>query len=143
MDTTTLNEIRGKVDRVLEVYYQKKLKTKPFIPGKTEYSGPFHAHEALHTMVGSILEGWFGVGKHAYQFGKKFPPYLGMKYVSLTNSGFYANLIVLAALKSNLSKEKLEKDEIIVPALTFSTAFNSMIQNDFVPVVVDVMLGEL
>lgn len=144
MENTNLNAIRTEINRLLETYHKERLKTKQFVPGKTkiQYSGPIYDHEELQAMVGSILDGWFGVGKNAYQFEKEFAEYLGMKHVILTNSGSSANLIALAALKSNQFKERLEeKDEVIVPALTFPTTFNPIIQNGFIPVVVDVELG--
>jgi CDP-6-deoxy-D-xylo-4-hexulose-3-dehydrase len=140
-----LEEIRSEIEKQLTLYMKEKSKTKAkFIPGKNkvQYSGPVYGGEELNAMVGSILDGWFGVGKTACQFEEEFASYLGLSDAIVTNSGSSANLIAVAALKSNQFKERLEDgDEVIVPALTFPTTFNPIIQNHLKPVLVDVDLG--
>ena len=46
----------------------------------------------------AILDGWWTEGKHAQAFEREFGAYLGVRYVSLVNSGSSANLVALSAL---------------------------------------------
>ena len=106
-----LEEIRSEIEKQLTLYMKEKSKIETkFAPGenKVQYSGPVYDGEELNAMVGSILDGWFGVGKIACQFEEEFASYLGLSDAIVTNSGSSANLIAVAALKSNQFKEKLE-----------------------------------
>jgi CDP-6-deoxy-D-xylo-4-hexulose-3-dehydrase len=61
--------------------------------------------------------------------------FLGVKYAVLTNSGSSAGLLALCAL------ELPRGSEVIIPATTFPTIFNIIVQCGLVPVVVDTKLG--
>lgn len=61
--------------------------------------------------------------------------YLGMKYGVLANSGSSAGLLALAAL------ELPPGSEVIIPATTFPTIFNIIVQLGLVPVVIDSKIG--
>jgi dTDP-4-amino-4,6-dideoxygalactose transaminase len=60
---------------------------------------------------------------------------LGVKYSALTNSGSSAGLLALAAL------ELPKGSEVIIPATTFPTIFNIILQCGLKPVVVDTKIG--
>ena len=64
-------------------------------------------------------------GKNVKKFEKKFSDYLGTKYSLMVNSGSSANLLMIAALfYSKYKKKKLNKgDEVIVPAIGWSTSY--------------------
>jgi len=74
-----------------------------------------------------------------HELEKRLADYHGLKKASLTNSGSSANLLALAALKELHGLQ--EDDEIIVPALSFPTTVNPIIQLGFIPVFVDIELG--
>jgi CDP-6-deoxy-D-xylo-4-hexulose-3-dehydrase len=61
--------------------------------------------------------------------------FLGVKYGILANSGSSAGLLALSAL------ELPRGSEVIIPAVTFPTIFNIIIQCGLVPVVVDSKIG--
>lgn len=65
---------------------------------------------------------------------------IGVKHTLLVNSGSSANLLALSALTSHLLKDRRLKpgDEVITVAAGFPTTLNPIIQNDLVPVFVDV-----
>lgn len=71
-------------------------------------------------------------GKKMEQEAAKF---LGVKYGLLANSGSSAGLLALAAL------ELPAGSEVIIPATTFPTIFNIIMQCGLVPVVVDSKIG--
>ena len=121
-----------------------KSKKRKFIPGvtKIQYSGPIFDDKELIALTDAILDGWFGVGKRANLFEKRFSELIGRKFGVLTNSGSSANLLAISALRSRRFKKQLMPgDEVIVPATTFPTTINPIIQNNLRPVVVDVELG--
>ncbi|MDP3731795.1 MAG: lipopolysaccharide biosynthesis protein RfbH [Candidatus Omnitrophota bacterium] len=112
------------------------MRKQRFIPYKTkiQYAGPFCDKKDINAMIQSIKKGWFGVGKSARKFEEEFARFLGVKEVIVVNSGSSANLLSLAALNFN------HGSEVITSACTFPTAFNPIIQNNLVPVVVDIKL---
>ena len=71
--------------------------------------------------------------KYVKEFEKRWSEWLGVKYTVFVNSGSSANLLTMATLKL-LYKKK----EIIVPTLTWVSDVNSVIQNNFKPIFVDI-----
>ena len=139
-----LDEIRQSIDELLKRFIEVRSKNDLFVPGKdkVQYSGPIYGDEELRTVVQTILDGWFGVGKNARKFEEAFTSYLGVHDTIVTNSGSSANLIALSALRSNQFSHRLEAgDEVITQSLTFPTTFNPIVQNGLKPVLVDVDLG--
>jgi CDP-4-dehydro-6-deoxyglucose reductase, E1 len=72
-------------------------------------------------------------GDNVQAFEKEWSEWLGVRYSIFVNSGASANLITIAALKHLYGR-----GEIIVPTLTWASDIASVIQNDFVPVFVDI-----
>ena len=79
--------------------------------------------------------------KYVKKFEKKWSKWLGAKYSTFVNSGSSANFITISILKI-LNKDK-EKNEIIVPSLTWVSDINSVIMNGFKPVFVDINFSNL
>ena len=71
--------------------------------------------------------------KNVKKFEKAWSKWLGMKYSVFVNSGSSANLLTMSILKI-----LYRKNEIIVPTLTWVSDINSVIQNNFKPVFVDI-----
>ena len=71
--------------------------------------------------------------KYVKKFEKKWSKWLGVKYSVFVNSGSSANLLTMTVLKILYGK-----GEIILPALTWVSDINSVIQNNFKPVFVDI-----
>ena len=71
--------------------------------------------------------------KYVREFEKKWSKWLGVKYTVFVNSGSSANFLTMATLKLLYGK-----GEIIVPTLTWVSDINSVIQNSFKPVFVDI-----
>jgi CDP-6-deoxy-D-xylo-4-hexulose-3-dehydrase len=79
--------------------------------------------------------------KKVKEFEKKWSKWVGTKYSVFVNSGSSANFITISALKV-LNRNK-NKNEIIVPSLTWVSDINSVIMNGFKPVFVDINLSNL
>ena len=79
--------------------------------------------------------------KNVRQFENKWSRWLGVKYSTFVNSGASANFITLAILKH--SNKNKNKNQIIVPSLTWISDVASVIMNGFKPVFVDANLENL
>ncbi len=66
-------------------------------------------------------------------FEKNWSKWLGVKYSVFVNSGSSANMLTLSILKILYGK-----GEILLPSLTWVSDINSVIQNNFKPVFVDI-----
>ena len=116
-----------------------------FIPGTTYIpaSGKVFDHHEIDNAIQVAKNGWWTEEEFAKRFKKDFASYLGVRYVSLVNSGSSANLLALTALTSSVFGAKTLRpgDEAITVACAFPTTVNPIIQNRCVPVFVDVDPG--
>lgn len=131
-------------ERVKKIYRLGKEKEK-FIPGETRinYAGRVYDEKEMINLVDASLDFWLTAGKYAQQFEKELAHFLGVNYCLLTNSGSSANLLAVSALTSpKLGERRLKPgDEVITTACGFPTTLNPIIQNNLIPVFVDVDLG--
>lgn len=123
------------------------MKITAFIPEKTyiPVSGKVFDKEEINNAISVAREGWWTEGKWTKQFEADFKQYMGVRYVSLVNSGSSANLVALASLTSNVFGKKQLKpgDEYITTAVAFPTTVNPGIQHGLIPVFVDAELDTL
>jgi CDP-6-deoxy-D-xylo-4-hexulose-3-dehydrase len=136
-------EIRKKIRQLIKEFFSQDFLSDEFIPGKTliQYAGSIHDDKEIVSMIDSLLDGWWGLGKKAREFESKLAQYIGVEKAILTNSGSSASLLVIASLKSPLFPARIKEGaEIITPACTFPTSLNPVIQLNLVPVFVDVEL---
>ncbi|WP_019556953.1 DegT/DnrJ/EryC1/StrS family aminotransferase [Thiomicrorhabdus arctica] len=77
---------------------------------------------AIQTVIDSDM---FTMGKHVAQYEQDFASFFGSKYALMVSSGSTANLLMIASLFFTKNKElKLKRgDEIIVPAVSWSTTY--------------------
>ncbi|MGW6570445.1 lipopolysaccharide biosynthesis protein RfbH [Streptomyces sp. NPDC054975] len=117
----------------------------PFVPGVTEIwpSGAVLDEEDRAALVEAALEMRIAAGPSSRKFESAFARKLGRRKAHLTNSGSSANLLALTALTSHVMGERRLKpgDEVITVAAGFPTTVNPIVQNNLVPVFVDVELG--
>ncbi|MCX6720725.1 MAG: lipopolysaccharide biosynthesis protein RfbH [Candidatus Staskawiczbacteria bacterium] len=139
------NEIRNDILKKVKEFYLAGKDTHKFVGGKDyiNYAGRIYDEKELVNLVDSSLDFWLTAGKYAGQFEKEFAEFLGVKYCLLTNSGSSANLLAISALTSpKLGERRLKPgDEVITTACGFPTTLNPILQNNLVPVFVDVDLG--
>ncbi len=65
----------------------------------------------------------FSMGKKVEEFEKKFAEYLNCKYSIMVNSGSSANLLMIASLFFTKKPFLKPGDEVIVPAISWSTTY--------------------
>jgi CDP-6-deoxy-D-xylo-4-hexulose-3-dehydrase len=72
--------------------------------------------------------GMFTMGKHVAEFEASFARYTGSKYCVMVNSGSSANLLMVAALRYRKQGSLQPGDEVIVPAVSWSTTYYPLYQ---------------
>jgi CDP-6-deoxy-D-xylo-4-hexulose-3-dehydrase len=96
---------------------------------------------AMHRVIAS---GKFTMGSEVRSFEKQFADFFGSKHAVMVNSGSSANLLALAAIKYANFKESLGvRNEVIVPAVSWSTTYYPVSQMGYKLKFVDVDLDTL
>ena len=84
------------------------------------------------------------MSKHTENFEKNFAKCVGSKFALMVNSGSSANLIALFTSINPMHKKPLKRgDEVIIPAICWSTSLWPIIQAGLKPVFVDVDMDTL
>lgn len=138
-------QIREEIfEKVKKLFFLRKSKEK-FVPGESKipYAGRIYDEKEMISLVDSSLDFWLTTGRFAKQFEEEFAKFLGIKHCILTNSGSSANLLAISALTSpKLGERRLKPgDEVITVACGFPTTVSPIIQNNLVPVFLDVDVG--
>jgi len=115
---------------------------RDFVAGVTYIpaSGKVLDAEDLVHLVDASLDLWLTAGRFSEAFETGLAEYCGTKYARLVSSGSSANLLALTALTSpKLGDKRIEAgSEILTVAAGFPTTVGPIIQNNCVPVFVDV-----
>lgn len=82
-------------------------------------------------------------GKYVKQFEQKFADYFKAKYAVMVNSGSSANLIAIASLFYKKKNPLKRGDEVIVPALAWSTTYHPLQQYGLKVRLVDINIETL
>jgi CDP-6-deoxy-D-xylo-4-hexulose-3-dehydrase len=101
--------------------------------------------EELEAMQRVIASGMFTMGANVQAFERDFAQYISSRYCVMVNSGSSANLLMVAALfytKNPLLKLK-RGDEVIVPAVSWSTTYYPLYQYGLKIKFVDIDLNTL
>ena len=132
--------MKNDILKMVEKYIDTK--TNDYIAGETvvQYAGPTMDHAEYKAIIETVLDGWFGLDKKAFEFEKKAAIRLGKRHAVYVNSGSSANLIALETMKEIYCQDPT-RNKIIVPASSFPTTVNPILQLGFEPIFVDVNLG--
>ena len=140
------NEAREQILAAVAEYAKKyHCDKKPYKDGdRIPYASRVYDEKEMVNLVDSSLEFWLTAGRYTEKFESEFAKYLGVKFVSIVNSGSSANLNAFMALTSPLLGERRIKrgDEIITVAAGFPTTVSPAIQYGAVPVFVDVTIPQ-
>jgi len=99
---------------------------------------PSFGKEEILEVMDSLLSGYITMGEKVKKFEEKWREKSGTFHAVSCNSGSSANLLIISALKSPLMNlDWKDGDEIIVPAVAWSTTYFPIIQNNLVCRVVD------
>ena len=135
---------RNKILELVREYAKKEYSQKKFIEGESAVpvSGRVFDEDDIATLVDSALDFHLTTYRYNDEFEKGLKEFFGLKYALSCNSGSSANLIAVSSLKSHLLKDRAlkEGDEVITVAAGFPTTVNPILQNNLIPVFVDVEL---
>lgn len=98
----------------------------------------------IQNSLKTLLRGWPTIGMEVKKVEKKIEKILNAKNAIMVNSGGSANYLILYLLCSPYAKKNHKLnigDEVITPAVTWSTTVTPIIQNNLTPVLVDVNLS--
>lgn len=90
--------------------------------------------EEIVEVMDSLLSGKVTMGEKVHKFEREFATYIGAKHAIMVNSGSSANLLLLSSLTDHLKPG----DEIITPAVTWSTTVFPIYQIRCIPHFVDI-----
>jgi CDP-6-deoxy-D-xylo-4-hexulose-3-dehydrase len=143
---STPEDIRTKILTLVKEYHTAKFAPKTFDPDKdlVHYAGRVFDAEEIVNLVDAGLDFYLTANRYAERFEAEFADYLGLSNALLVNSGSSANLVALTSLTSPKLKDRRLSpgDEVITTACGFPTTLNPILQNQLVPVFVDVNLGD-
>ncbi len=138
--------LRAQILKLVEEYFQERFENRSFDPGKdsVHYAGRSFNSSELVNLVDSSLDFFLTASRYSDQFEAEFAEYFGLANAFLVNSGSSANLVALTALTSQkLGDRRLQPgDEVITVAASFPTTVAPIVQNQLVPVFLDVNLGD-
>jgi CDP-6-deoxy-D-xylo-4-hexulose-3-dehydrase len=143
-ESDAASELRQKISQLVSEYYTAAHQSQKFVPGISNVpcAGRVFNETEIQSAVEASLDFWLTSGRFAAAFEKSFAEFFGMHFASLVNSGSSANLLALSTLTSpKLTEHRLcPGDEVITVAAGFPTTVNPIVQNQLVPVFVDIML---
>lgn len=97
----------------------------------------------IEAINGVIAKDMYTMGEGVKQFEENFATYVNSKYAVMVNSGSSANLIAVAAMFFTKNPKLKRGDEVIVPAVSWSTTYYPLAQYGLKLKFVDVDLHTL
>jgi CDP-6-deoxy-D-xylo-4-hexulose-3-dehydrase len=140
MPVAELSQIKENITELVRQYFAIQQK-KPFVSGETKISliTPSYGHEEVNEAIDSLLTTRVTMGEKVKHFERLFADYIGVKHAVMVNSGSSANLLALSILTNHRIKNPINAgDEVITPAVTWSTTVFPIINCGAVPVLVDI-----
>lgn len=130
-----LKQIQENINEYCDTYFDFSFKPEnPVVRLHEPTSSGAEVFAAVDTMLSTFTT----MGKKVRAFENQYAQYAGTKHAVMSNSGSSANLLAVAALANPFTKDYLKPgDEVIVPALSWSTTIWPLIQHNLVPVIVD------
>lgn len=128
----------------IDKYIEKNFFKENFVPGKTPLKlqeipfGVEEIKEALDSLLSTLLV----MGDKTKIFEKEWSKWLGSKYSIFVNSGTSAVLLIMMWLKFHKSRET-GRDEILIPAVTWSTSLFPAMVVGLKPILIDIDLENL
>ncbi|MBN1679589.1 MAG: lipopolysaccharide biosynthesis protein RfbH [Anaerolineae bacterium] len=141
---TSADSLRKQILDLVSTYHDHAWPERDFVPGETPVpvSGRVFDAEDLAYLIDASLDFWLTTGRFGEEFERKLAQFLNLRHALLVNSGSSANLLAVSCLTSpTLGDRQLQPgDEVITVAAGFPTTVNPILQNQLVPVFVDVEL---
>jgi CDP-6-deoxy-D-xylo-4-hexulose-3-dehydrase len=138
--------LREQIAALVRQYYLEQFSNRPFNRDTdlAHYAGRVFDADEMCNLVDASLDFFLTANRYADRFEAEFADFLGVSNALLVNSGSSANLVALTTLTSpKLGTRRLKPgDEVVTVAAAFPTTVAPILQNNLVPVFVDVNLGD-
>jgi CDP-6-deoxy-D-xylo-4-hexulose-3-dehydrase len=138
--------LREQIASLVRQYYREQFSDRTFNPETdlAHYAGRVFDAEEMCNLVDASLDFFLTANRYAEKFEAGFADYMGVSNALLVNSGSSANLVALTTLTSPMLGDRRLKagDEVVTVAAAFPTTVAPILQNNLVPVFVDVNLGD-
>src|SRR5258708_15012542 len=108
-----------------------------------ELSASTWGPEETEAIRRTVEVGRFTMGEQVAAFEREFAAYFGMRHGVMVNSGSSANLVAVASLFFKKDRPLQRGDEVIVPAISWSTTYHPLHQYGLKLRFVDVELETL
>ena len=135
-------DLRRRIGALVGEYARLAHAPGRFVAGRSAVpvSGKVYGAEEMTALVEASLDFWLTTGRFNDAFEARLRAVLGRKYAMTVNSGSSANLVAVSALTSHLLGDRALRpgDEVITCATGFPTTVNPILQNNLVPVFLDV-----
>src|ERR1700741_5090193 len=149
MSTDGLSNAKNLRDQIIGLvaeYYREQFSHRTFDSASdlVHYGGRLFDASELVNLVDASLDFFLTANRYAERFEAEFADYMGVSDALLVNSGSSANLVALSALTSpTLGDRRLKPgDEVVTVAAAFPTTVAPILQNNLVPVFVDIDVGD-
>ena len=138
--TELLQSIQNQINEYCDTYFNFAFNPeKPIVRLHEPTMSGAEINAAMTTMLSTFTT----MGKKVRAFETQYANYIGAKYAVMSNSGSSSNLLSIAALANPFTKDYLKPgDEVIVPALSWSTTIWPVVQHNLIPVIVDCHLDD-
>ncbi len=136
-----LARIKQDILKGVQRYFARHHEWSAAAPNRVPLSIPGYGEEEVCEALDALLSGDVTMGARVRRFEVSFADYIGVKHAIMVNSGSSANLIALSILvHPSLRGRIVRGDEILVPAIPWSTTVFPILQVGALPVFVDVRL---
>jgi CDP-4-dehydro-6-deoxyglucose reductase, E1 len=139
--TESRTTLAARIRALVEEYFT--LPPAPPAPGQARLPlhVPSYGAEEVNEAIASLLSTHVTMGEKVRRFEVLWAEYLGVAEAVMVNSGSSANLVAVAALVNPaLPRPLVPGDEVIVPAVAWSTTYFPLVNAGLVPVLVDIDL---
>lgn len=139
----TVNEIDNAIEVLSQVRPPYAKDYSDFKPGDfVQYSGQWWDKSEMKQAITALVKGsWITSGEKVAEFQTAFQTKYNVRNAHMVNSGSSANLVMIATVKKHLKWQ--DGDEVIVSPVGFPTTIAPLVQNNLVPVFIDIELETL
>ncbi|MGB0871967.1 MAG: DegT/DnrJ/EryC1/StrS family aminotransferase [Solirubrobacterales bacterium] len=129
-------DIKSKIDALVAEYFDL---APPPVDTECPLSVPLYGAGEVNGAIDALLSQNVTMGARVREFEAAFATEMGSKHAIMVNSGSSANLLAVSVLAQTALAGHLKPgDEVIVPAVTWSTSIAPILQLGCVPVLVDI-----
>jgi CDP-6-deoxy-D-xylo-4-hexulose-3-dehydrase len=137
--------LTASVSKLVSDAFTELHEPRSFVPGESPVpvTGKVFGQEELSAAVTASLDFWLTSGPYTEKFESRFAKTVGMRHAFMVNSGSSANLLAMSTLMSSKLGDRALKpgDEVVTVAAGFPTTVTPILQNNLIPVYVDIDLG--